>query len=120
MIAIEKAESQGGGGSVLAVSDPGYDLEISSELADGQLIYVARYPELPRVFSQGTTVYEALANLGEVLSEYLADMAKAGVAVPDKRPSPRITILTIVADETVVSSEAQSIGANWRVIAGGG
>ena len=44
---------------------PGYDVVVAPEVVDGQVIYVARNPALPRVYSQGATPDEAIADLTE-------------------------------------------------------
>ena len=75
--------------------EPGYDLEVGPEIAEGRTIYVARHPELPGVFAQGDSLEESIADLAEVLDSYLTDMRASGVHVPPTKLFPSSKILGV-------------------------
>ncbi len=77
---------------------PGYDISVSPEVVEGVVVYVARHPSLPRVYSQGATPDEAVADLAEVREAYLADMRAMGEPVPDPVSSPSIQRLVLASE----------------------
>lgn len=92
----------------------GYDVTVVPEVVEGQTIYVARNPDLPRVMSQGSTPDEALANLEDVRREYLVDMAAAGVPVAPPKTTPR----SIIQKATSQPIEVPTTLTTWRVVIG--
>jgi predicted RNase H-like HicB family nuclease len=60
---------------------------------DRQTVFVASHPDLPRVYSQGGTVDEALEGLAEVRAEDLRDMQVAKVDVPPPKAQPHMRIV---------------------------
>jgi predicted RNase H-like HicB family nuclease len=91
---------------------PGYHTIVAPEVVDGQVIYVARHPDLPRVYSQGLTPDEALADLAEVREAYLADLRDAGVAPPPPTDAPTVQRLELHAPELPAPT------IKWRVVKG--
>lgn len=79
---------------------PGYDIVVAPEVVDGQVVYVARHPALPRVYSQGATPDEAIADLTEVREAYLADMRAAGEVVPEPVQQPSVHRLELSPPES--------------------
>jgi len=73
----------------------GYDVEVVPEVVAGETVYVASHPDLPRVYSQGQSIDEALDSLAEVRAEYLRDMQLANVDVPAPKAHPITTILEV-------------------------
>ena len=78
---------------------PGYDIIVAPEVVAGRVIYVARHPALPRVYSQGATPDEAIADLEEVRDAFLADMRSAGETVPDPVAEPSVHRLELSMPE---------------------
>src|SRR3990167_131412 len=93
----------------------GYDVVVAPEYAEGQWIYVARHPQLPRCLAQGSSPDEAIANLDTVREDYLADMRAAGVPVAPAQAYPRKDVM-----ESVSQEEAPAAGRSgtWRVVSG--
>ena len=89
---------------------PGYDVVVAPEVVEGRVIYVARHPALPRVFSQGSTPDEAVADLAEVRDAYLADMRAAGEPVPDPVAEPSIRRL-----ELGPSERRTALSIDWTI-----
>jgi predicted RNase H-like HicB family nuclease len=74
-----------------------YDVEVlQDETTDGQLIFMARNPELPGCKSQGATIEEALSNLNEARSDYIYSLLEDGLPVPDPAPIATSTSSCVV------------------------
>ena len=95
-------------------AEPGYDTVVTPEIVDGQLLYVARHPALPRCFSQGATPDEAIENLAEVVAEYRADMNSIGRVLPELIPTPQVTILESFIDSTAAGTSVP-LSVNWVI-----
>lgn len=80
---------------VLGHHGPGYDIVVAPEIADGQVIYVARHPALPRCFSQGDTPADAIASLDEVREAFLADLAESGEPSTNPVDDPSVQVLEL-------------------------
>ena len=87
-MAVQTHRGRGARGSA-----SGYDIEVVHEDVDGETVYVASHPDLPRVYSQGRTVNEALDGLAEVRAEFLRDMKLAKVDIPAPKARPVIRII---------------------------
>jgi predicted RNase H-like HicB family nuclease len=84
----------------LTPARPGYDVVITSEVADGIRIYVASHPAIPHCFSQGPSQDEALANLTEARQMMLEHFRRYGLSVPPPVPQPRV----VAADQDVTAA----------------
>jgi predicted RNase H-like HicB family nuclease len=79
-----------------------YDVEVlQDETTDGQLIFMARNPELPGCKAQGATIEEALSNLSEARSDYIYSLLEDGLSVPDPAPIATSTSSCVVETLTV-------------------
>lgn len=68
-----------------------YLIEIVREpTTEGDLVYVARHPELPGCMAHGESADEARANLDEARGLYLADLGRRGIEMPPARGLVRV------------------------------
>jgi predicted RNase H-like HicB family nuclease len=66
-----------------ALADRGYRVSFEvDELPDGQLVYMARNPDLPGCKAQGASIDEAKANLDEVRIDYINALLEENLPVP--------------------------------------
>lgn len=59
-----------------------FTVVVLTETTTGELIYVARHPELPRVLGQGDTPAEAVADLAAATEIVLEHYRDHGVPIP--------------------------------------
>jgi predicted RNase H-like HicB family nuclease len=82
------------------LSSRGYDIETFEEsLTNGDIVIVARNPELPGCLAHGTTHDEAITNLSEARTEYIYSLLEDGLPVPLPRGN---VINTVVSNNTVI------------------
>lgn len=85
----------------------GYDVETFRDtLTNGEVVILARHPELPGCMAHGATLDEALTNLKEARTEYIYSLLEDGEYVPYPRAEATSTsgkqdYVAIVEDEVV-------------------
>lgn len=87
-----------------------YKIAVSEDrTTSGQVIYMAKNPELIGCMAQGATLEEAIGNLKDARIDYIYDSLKDGVAVPDPAPLVEVTLNTssgILRSEDFVITKA--------------
>jgi predicted RNase H-like HicB family nuclease len=87
-----------------------YDVEtFRDQLTTGELVILAKHPELPGCMAHGKTLDDALANLREARIEYIYSLLEDGLEIPYPR---------IGATSTTFSDEY--VGFEQRIIVGFG
>ena|SRR3972149_3138729 len=72
-----------------------YKIAVSEDrTTNGQLIYMAKNPELIGCMAQGSTLEDAIENLRDARIDYIYDSLKDGVGVPDPTPLVEKTLNT--------------------------
>lgn len=67
---------------------------LEDRTTSGQVIYMAKNPELIGCMAQGATLEETIENLKDARIDYIYDSLKDGVAVPDPAPLAEVTLNT--------------------------
>lgn len=74
-------------------------LQITSELVDGRLVFVAEDPELPFCLAQGDSPESAEAELRQVRKEILTYLADTGQPIPQAARKADKTAATLAGDQ---------------------
>ena len=72
-------------------------------LSNGQIIYMAKNPELKGCMAQGTTIEEAIKNLDEARIDYIYDSLEDGTEVPDPAPLAVQTAFTFDSEQITIN-----------------
>lgn len=103
---------------VLTQAEPGYDVVVTPEIVDGEVVYVAEHPALPGCMTHARSPEAAVADLADARELYLADLRNAGEPVPEPRLDPQV-----VTQRVYVAVEGtQSLGDDagpaieWEVV----
>jgi predicted RNase H-like HicB family nuclease len=91
-----------------------YDVEIVPEFVDGNVIFVARHPELRGCMSHGATPEEAMENLDEARALYLGALRQRGIDAPPEKARPRAAIVIPVPTGTVHKESEFGRQSPWR------
>jgi predicted RNase H-like HicB family nuclease len=67
---------------------------LEDRTTSGQVIYMAKNPELIGCMAQGATLEEAIENLKDARIDYIYDSLKDGGLVPDPAPLSEVTLNT--------------------------
>lgn len=97
---------------------PGYDVHITPEVVDGEVVYLAVHPSLPGCRSHGSTPREAEDNLADARSMYLEALEDSFLPIPEPKAHPQSMIATLF-ETAPASSEARAAG-RWTVTVPGG
>lgn len=83
-----------------------YDVETFHDtLTNGDLVILARHPELPGCMAHGVTLEEALTNLREARTEYIYSLLEDGEDVP----YPRVEATSTVVSQDYVAFEQKVV-----------
>ncbi len=84
----------------------GYDVETFRDtLTNGEIVILARHPELPGCMAHGVTKEEAIANLKEARTEYIYSLLEDGEDVP----YPRVEATNTAVNENIVAFEERVV-----------
>jgi predicted RNase H-like HicB family nuclease len=86
-------------------------------LSDGQIVYMARNPELPGCKAQGTTIDEAKANLDQARIDYIYALLEENLPIPAPRQlsstqqegQVNVTVRTFSYDEGEIEPQVRDI-----------
>lgn len=97
--------------------DSDFAVEVAPETStEGELIYLARHPDLPGCMAHGTSVEEAVGNLGEARRLYLSELQRRGVALPQLAPPSVASAIWRVLPRTTPSSTANPVHGSAGVV----
>lgn len=85
-----------------------YDVETFRDtLSNGDIVIIAKHPELPGAMAHGPSLVDALVNLQEARTEYIYSLLEDKLEVPYPRS---YATSTEVPQETVISEERTIVG----------
>lgn len=83
-----------------------YDVDTFRDtLTNGEIVILAKHPELPSCMAHGSTQDEALSNLKEARTEYIYSLLIDGLPVP----YPRIIATTTTVDHDSIGFEVKLV-----------